>query len=189
MPEMSPPALSETNAVQHHVILGDAARDIFQESAQPAQALARLFEARLDLDLVRVLPYLLPIRQAVWWGCLCAWHVREQRPAEQQQALEAAIAWVLAPTAAAGRVALTAADRAQLNNAAGCCARAAGAAGHQADSRSPWQPGQLLLAARSAQGAALFAQAQRPATHHLQFATFGLQVARGEAHWEKGSTP
>jgi hypothetical protein len=93
---------------------------------------------------------------------------------------------VLAPTAAAGRAALAAADRANLDNAAGCCARAAAAAGHQAAPDSSWQPGQLLLAARAAQGAGLFAQAQQPTTPYRQFAAFGLQVARGEVLWRKG---
>src|SRR5689334_16743817 len=61
----------------------------------------RLMDCRLFEDAMLVLAGLLPRREAIWWGCLCLWHVYRSQADEIDMAiLGAALRWVKDPTPA-----------------------------------------------------------------------------------------
>lgn len=86
--------------------------------------LAVLQERECFRDAAYFLSYLLPIREAAWWGCLCVWHlVRPQPTREADDALRTVFAWVQAPGEPARRAAEKAAEKAG-TSAAGLLAQA-----------------------------------------------------------------
>src|SRR5438128_432587 len=78
-------------------------------------------------DGLEFIAHWLPKRAAIWWGCLCLWHVgRPTLPAPEDAALRAVVQWVREPNEPR-RLALEAAAEAagNLRTAAGGLARAA----------------------------------------------------------------
>ena len=61
---------------------------------------ARLLESDRPREAHVVTPFLLPIRQAVWWTCLCVWNsCRNNGTAVELSSLKAVLQWVCRPTA------------------------------------------------------------------------------------------
>jgi hypothetical protein len=181
---------SEVLELLRQVQVSAPARTLLQEAESLRTGLERLFTARHDLDAVRALAFALPIRRAVWWGCLCAWHGRAvPAPAARELALDSAVEWVCRPTAEVTQRVLAAAAPAGLDNAAGCVARAAAEVGPSPDARAACQHPAYGSAARIVQGAALYACLERqqvePAFSYRALAALGMQVARGEVLWER----
>src|SRR6266436_6656134 len=69
----------------------------------------------------------LPKREAVWWGCLCAWDAaRPNPPPKEDAALRAVLRWIHEPTEANRRPLQTVSDAAGgTGSPAGCLALAA----------------------------------------------------------------
>ncbi len=87
-------------AVCRHMRLADEVRPLLHAKQTPLEFLDVLVaeDGRLP-SAVDFLGHALPRREAVWWGCLCVW--REWGPqlsVPEQQALFAAVGWVLEPT-------------------------------------------------------------------------------------------
>src|SRR5262249_61133554 len=79
--------------------LGDEARGLLRDDLTADAYVARLRERGLWADAIRFLAHRLPKREAVWWGCLCAWKVSRPNPPEKEAAgLQAAVRWVREPT-------------------------------------------------------------------------------------------
>ena len=79
--------------------LSDDIQDLAQTTPSAEELIETLVEREQFLDALRLRAYLLPKREAVWWGCLC---VRDELneplvPSSQVAALEAATAWVGSP--------------------------------------------------------------------------------------------
>ena len=70
--------------------------------------------------------YVLPIRDAIWWGCLCAWeHVRLKPPEVEAKAFRAVLRWMQESSEATRYAARQASRKAGLQTPAGCMAEAA----------------------------------------------------------------
>ncbi|OAI41313.1 hypothetical protein AYO40_03395 [Planctomycetaceae bacterium SCGC AG-212-D15] len=105
--------------------LGEEASSLLTDSLGVDDFFLLLRERRLYADALRVAAYALPLREAIWWGCLCAWQFyRPQLPAAADHALKVVVAWVQEPAEETRREAPTAADRAGLATPAGALARA-----------------------------------------------------------------
>lgn len=79
--------------------LSAEARALIGDGVAPRQFFERLVDAHMYRDAIRWLPHLLPKPAAVWWGCLCAWEVyRPSPPAAVDDALQAAMRWVVEPS-------------------------------------------------------------------------------------------
>ena len=67
-------------------------------AASPDELITHLAQEGKFLDALRLRAYLLPKREAVWWGCLCVREdLGEPLPPPQIAALEAAVAWAEDP--------------------------------------------------------------------------------------------
>jgi hypothetical protein len=165
--------------------LQDPARRLLSPDLTPRQFFERLVEQQEYADAVRFLAHALPKRLAVWWGCLCVWHVYRLEPPESvAAALDAALAWVLDPSEEHRRAAEAPAMVAELKSPAGCLAMAAcWSGGSMAPPDLPVVPTPPDLTARLVGGAVLLAAAQRAPrldAFYQQFLALGRDVARGK---------
>ncbi len=106
-------------------------RALLRDDLTGLQFVQALAEAGQFIDAVRILAFLLPGREGVWWGIQCA---RQNPPANAEPEFEAALAaaekWVLEMSEEARYAAQGAAESAGLGTAAGCAAMAAFANGN-----------------------------------------------------------
>lgn len=154
-----------------HPALGAELGAVLAGSESTAEALQRLSDQGQDRAALRALAHLLPIRRAVWWAVLCAWHGTGDQPsADQDVALAASVRWVCDPSEASRRTAEQVARLALADNAAGCCACAASLAGSLAPARDRFVVRELFPAAALVAQAIAFAVAERQAA--------GLPVSR-----------
>lgn len=145
---------------------------------------ANLFQARSFPDLIDVLGDALPHREAVWWACLCARHSEGAiEGTRQRNALRAAVAWVLDPTATMREKALA---QEESRDSESACGQLALAAGQLPAALALDQPKQLS-ASHHVQ-IALRLAGTRP-EHQRTFAELGLGVASGEYTWKKLVSP
>jgi hypothetical protein len=106
-------------------------RALLRDDLTALQFIEILAQAGQFRDAVRVLAFLLPAREAVWWGLQCA----RQNPPENSEpefdaALAAAETWVIEMTEEARYAAQITAESAGMGTAAGCVAMAAFASGN-----------------------------------------------------------
>lgn len=77
----------------------EGARELLQADDSAASYLSALLENQLFTDAIRFTAYRLSKREAVWWGCLCAWQVCRPKPTPAESAaLRACAVWVKEPS-------------------------------------------------------------------------------------------
>jgi hypothetical protein len=182
-----PPALRTVAEIVKHVPLGEPARALARGPAEPPDLVGRLLGKELFVDAARVLAYALPLRQAVWWSTLCAWHAVDGQPnATQDQSLSAVTRWAREPTEEHRRQAESL-SRGLVQCSTDCCVRAAGQAGSARSAGAPFVPAQPLVAARMVLAAVFLASAERaafdPSVTYRRLLWLGLHTARGELSW------
>jgi len=91
--------------IAKHYELEAESRALLTEEQKPADFLATLMEKGLYYDAVTFLAHSLPVREAVWWACVCSRYFLEGSDVKFQLALNAAEAWVYKPTEQNRRVA------------------------------------------------------------------------------------
>lgn len=136
-------------------------------------------------DAVKLLPYLLPTRQAVWWACLCVWQaLRPEAADDEELALAVAVCWVLLPREFLWKAAspgLPAATSVRY------CIKAIAAAGFLEADDGAAEPHDPWLAARMVQAAVIeaFHETRNAGidAEYRDFVRLGLQVAKGELDW------
>ncbi|MGE3804663.1 MAG: hypothetical protein AB7K24_08340 [Gemmataceae bacterium] len=103
--------------------LSEEARALLDDRMTARALLKLLQEQTLYVDAIRVAAYLLPRREAVWWGCLCVWQVHRSEPKpDSAEALKAVVAWVREPVEERRRAAEEAGKKLPANDAAaGLC--------------------------------------------------------------------
>ena len=128
----------------------------------------------------------LPLRDCVWWGCLCAWHGIDKEPGlAEREMLGAAVDWVRFAGSAQVRTAGNAWRQHDLTTPAACCARAAELAGVIDEDGAVTSVGSAYAAAKTILGAAdLVLSSSRVSCSKLQLVVFGIEVADGRATWE-----
>jgi hypothetical protein len=85
--------------LQREINLPEEQRDLIANGPSSPTLLNLLTERELLSEATRLLSYALPVREAVWWACMCVRHVLPlvTLPAEQEAALTAAEEWVRKP--------------------------------------------------------------------------------------------
>jgi hypothetical protein len=170
--------------------LSDPARALLGERQSPGAFFSLLVQERLYPDALRFAAHYLPKREAVWWGCLCAWQVyRPEPPAKEGAALEAVVGWVREPTEANRRDAEKAGREAGVGSVAGGLALAAYLSeGSIAPPGQPPVDPKPTLTAQTVAGAVVLAARQagaaRMAEHARHFAVLAAEVAEGRLRWE-----
>jgi len=105
--------------------LTPAARALVSEPGVPEVYLTQLERAGLTVDAITFCANWLSSREAVWWGCLCAWHVqRTAVPAASVAAYQAIVRWLREPTEPNRRALEAAARGAGVGSPAGSLALA-----------------------------------------------------------------
>jgi hypothetical protein len=155
--------------------------------------LGRLTEEGCWQDAARVLAFHLPMREAIWWGCLCAWHViPSERSVVEQQALAAALRWVVEPDEDHRLSARLPGERAGIRTTAGCLATATYWSGGSPPDQPSLKPSPLL--GNRLVLAAVFLAAVRDAPmrcgqRFCDFTQFGLHILAGERPWPVKPAP
>jgi hypothetical protein len=104
----------------------DEARALLTDDASPAAFLDALIQAERYADGIHFLARWLTKREAVWWGCLCAWEdCRPEPPENVDAALRAAVGWVLEPNEDNRQACRRRAREAGMKTPAACVALAA----------------------------------------------------------------
>lgn len=179
------------STICENVKLSDPARELLDDELEPKTYFELLVKNGLDKDAVLFMARWLPKREAVWWGCLCAWSAcRPNPPEEVDAALKATVRWVQDPSE----------DNRQatrlIGKAAGPQAPAGGialAAFHNSGSISrPGLPEVLPppgLTAKMIASAVVLATNQgdpsKIADRRRQFLRLGLEVVSGKNLWEE----
>lgn len=158
----APPACLTREELTRCLHLADDVQTMLAPGGEWRDGVQRLLDGGHERPAVRVLAHVLPLRRAVWWAVLSAWHASDGKPsADEDAALAAAARWAMEPSEA-NRTAAEAAARVALgDNAAGCCASAAGLVGAAPESRHLFMPKDPLPAADLVAQAIFFAFAQR----------------------------
>jgi hypothetical protein len=104
-----------------------AARDIETSPTDddPLVFLRSLIEGPIPEDAISFCAYMLPRREAVWWGCQCVRHIEGQLSATDEQFMTKAEAWVKDPEEDTRREVQEMVDRSPLDTPASWIAVAA----------------------------------------------------------------
>lgn len=169
--------------------LTDEGRALLADGLKPVAFLRLLVEHGHYADAIRMLAHGMLPRQAVWWACLCVRHAGESDlPPAERAALQAAIAWVVDPSAANQQAAKAASDEATLDTPAGGAALAAYWCGSAPAPDQAVVPLRPELTAKLAGGCAFLAAARSPSSNlnwaYRQFIALALDVDCGLNTWQ-----
>jgi hypothetical protein len=165
-------------------------RQLLRPGQAPPAFFGLLFANELFRDAVYFVAHLLPKREAVWWGILCAWHRARPQPApEVGDALEAALRWVREPSEEHRRAAQGPGEKAGPATPAGALALAAfWSGGSLSRPDLPAVPPPDTLTHTAVAAAVLTAAAHGdPALmgqRYRQFLHWGVDVANQKNRWQ-----
>ena len=174
----SAPINSRTVAIATVAELGEEAMALLRPDLHPLDFVALLMEKALFPDAVRFVAHALPKREAVWWGWVCARRAAGENPQPKiKAALDATERWIAQPNEDNRRLAMAAAEKAELGTAAGCAGLAAFfSGGSLAPPDAPPVPPGEFLAAKAVAGAVIFAAvAKEPEKAPEKFRSFVVQ--------------
>jgi hypothetical protein len=91
----------------------DSGKKLLREGMNPREFVGALIENKKLVDAIDFMAHALPVREGIWWGCLCMQHaLGDDLAPPDRVAATAAVQWLLQPTeenrAAAKGLALTA---------------------------------------------------------------------------------
>jgi len=184
------PVNSKSVAISTVAELGEEAMALLRADLHPLDFVALLMEKALYPDAVRFIAHALPKREAVWWGWVCARRAAgENPPPKIKGALDATERWIAQPNEENRRLAMAAAQKAELGTAAGCAGLAAFfSGGSLAPPEAPVVPPGEFLTAKAVSGAVIFAAvAREPERAPEKFRSFvaqGVEVTNRVKLWE-----
>jgi hypothetical protein len=160
---------------------------------EPVDFLHLLIEKQRFTDAMGVFPYVVPVRQAIWWACLCSWHGTNRQPVPgEDEAFAAVLRWLQVPSEPHYETAVAIASKDVLSTPAEYCTRAVSWAGFMTSPEGPWQAIEPLAAASTTAGCAFLALSQAGKngvrTNEKQLLKLGLRVADGALAWDEDST-
>jgi len=189
-PEAEKKALQKADQVCRDFSLSADGRKLLRPGQPPASFFGLLFANELYPDAVQFMAHLMPKREAVWWGCLCAWNgARPEPPPELGDALEAAVRWVREPSEENRRAAQGPGEKLGPAALAGAVALAAfWSGGSMSGPDLPAVPPPPTLTHSAIAGAVLAAAAQGdPAQmrqRYRQFLHLAVDVANQKNRWQ-----
>src|ERR1035437_8874720 len=189
----SAPINSRTVAIAPVAELGEEAMALLRPDLHPLDFVALLMEKALFPDAVRFVAHARPKREAVWWGWVCARRAAgENPPPKIKAALDATERWIAQPNEDNRRLAMAAAEKAELGTAAGCAGLAAFfSGGSLAPPDAPPVPPGEFLAAKAVAGAVIFAavakEPERAPERFKSFVAQGVEVTTRVKLWEPRS--
>jgi hypothetical protein len=168
----------------------EAARRLLTPTLSPKAYLKLLDAHHLFADGIRFVAYALPCREAVWWGCLCAWSVYRPKPPENVAlALNALVVWVQEPTEEGRRTAEAMIEVAGVDTPAGGLAAAVFLSGDNiAPPKQPEVKPKPFLWCKVLAGAVTLAAnlgpPEKKKQRERQFLTLADEVIELRTHWD-----
>jgi hypothetical protein len=165
--------------------LSSDARPLLLEGMGPREFLAALMERSCHVDAIVFLAHSLPVREAIWWGCLCMQHALGDRLSPvDRAAATAALRWVFDPAEENRAVAGMTAGAAPPPSIAGALATAAFHSGGNISPPSlpPRAPAPFASAKAIALAVKLCAVKAPPAkivATQRSYGELGLEIAAG----------
>lgn len=167
----------------------EPARTLLHPHLSPSHFLQRLIDQKLHAEGLKFLAHALPIRDAVWWGCLCLRSIiGPSLTPGQRERLKMVAQWVLEPAEDRRRAAQAPAEELGMKDALGCLLMSVFCSGGSLTSpplpHVPMPPG---MAAQALAGAVLQAATQGEHAMTLRFHQFldlGIAVANGSVPWK-----
>jgi hypothetical protein len=161
---------------------------VLAPAADPPQFLDALAGRELFPEAVRFLAHALPVREALWWGCLSVRAAGAAADPPAAAAVEATETYVRTPTDAHRRAAFAAGEAAGLGTAAGALAAAAFFSGGSLGPPNvpPVPPPDHLAPMAVTNALVLAAVVPDPPTaadRYRRFLDLGRQVAAGAERW------
>jgi hypothetical protein len=184
---------SKTGAISTVAELGEEAMALLRPDLHPLDFVALLMEQALFGDAVRFIAHALPKREAVWWGWVCARRAAGENPQPKiKAALDATERWIAQPNDDNRRLAMAAAQKAELGTAAGCAGLAAFfSGGSLAPPDAPPVPPGEFLTAKAVSGAVIFAavskEPEKAPERFRSFVAQGVEVTNRVKLWEPKS--
>jgi hypothetical protein len=187
----TPPQIhSKTREVSTVAELGDEAMELLRPELHPLDFVDLLMQKALFPDAVRFIAHALPKREAVWWAWVCARRSAGENPQPKiKAALAATEKWIAQPDESNRRLAMAAAEKAELSTAAGCAGLAAFFSGGSiAPPNAAAVPPGEFLTAKAVSAAVIFAAvAREPEKAPEKFRGFvaqGIEVTNRVKLWE-----
>ncbi|MGD0776874.1 MAG: hypothetical protein ABSC05_28995 [Candidatus Solibacter sp.] len=183
---------SRTVAISTAAELGEEAMALVRPDLHPLDFVALLMQKAFYPDAVRFIAHALPKREAVWWGWVCARRAAgEDPPPKIKGALDATERWIAQPNEDNRRLAMAAAQKAELGTAAGCAGLAAFfSGGSLAPPEAPAVPPGEFLTAKAVSGAVIFAavgkEPEKAPEKFKSFVAQGVEVTKRVKLWEPG---
>lgn len=172
------------------VVFRGAGRSLLEAGQSPTKFFDLLVAREECADAIRFLAHALPKRVAIWWGCLCLWHVSRPAPAgDVASVLDAAVRWVHEPSEHCRRAAEKAGRVAGIDTPAGCLGLAIfWSGGSMAPAGSPTVAPAPRLTARVLAGGLIMAAARAGKIHQRvlcrrEFLALGRELACGRNLW------
>lgn len=79
--------------------LDDAARKLLRDGMNPQDFVTALIEKKRYIDAIDFMAHALPVREGIWWGCLCLQHAcGDNLEPPDRIAATAAVEWLMRPT-------------------------------------------------------------------------------------------
>ncbi len=181
------PINTRTGAIAAVAELGEEAMALLRPDLHPLDFVALLMENALFPDAVRFIAHALPKR----WACARRSGGENPQP-KIKNALDATEKWIAQPNDDNRRSAMAAAQKAELDTAAGCAGLAAFFSGGSLapPDAAPVPPGEFL-AAKAVSGAVIFAaiakQPERAPERFRSFVAQGVEVTNRVKLWEPRS--
>ena len=149
----------------------------------PAELVNKAMEAELFSDTVTFIAHGLPIRESIWWACNCA-SQRDDWSQQENDAINAAKAWVHTPDETSRRHAENMAKEATLDTGAGWAAQAAfWSGGSMTSPKDPIVPPPPYLYAQAVAGCINLSAILPDGAHAKQrfnhFIEIGTDIANG----------
>jgi len=170
-----------------HFDLQDEAKPLLGDGLNPRDFVTALIEAEQCIDAIHFMAHALPVREGIWWGCLCMQHALGDNLAPpDRSAAAAAVRWVMQPTEENRAMAGAPADAAPPPSVAGALARAAfQTGGNVAPPGAPRMAPEPFAAARSLALAvtlsSIKAEPAKIAKTQRAYVELAIQVAEGRS--------
>ena len=170
------------------VRLRQGGEQLLTADLSPRDFVSSLIEAHKYADAIRVVAHTLPRRAAVWWNLMCLWYTfRPSPPAVVEDTLNAAVQWVLLPTAHNQLPLRQLARSAREHKAAQCLAWAVCYAGDTLLPELTTLPAKPHLTHQLVSASILVAAPRVGSklyqTNQRQFLEFGIQIAQRKNLW------
>ncbi len=186
--------MNDTFQNLHQIELSERAQELLASQNSPSGFVLALRDGGLCRDALRVLPHLLPVRAAAWWGCLCVWESKRNASDDRLLlAIEAVQRWIVLPSETNRRACEHFGRVLGLGVSPGALAMAVfWSGGSMSAPDLPHVDPPPALAAQVIGGTIQLAAVERDAVHYLsryrQFLALGLEIAAGRNLWTPSGT-